>query len=80
MGGGGYETHPPEFWENLGTQNCPTPTGGGGVVGQPATHPLASHQSSTQDRNASNDALSCTIIPKVVCTLEFESKTYHIAG
>ena len=36
--GGNFKTHPPKCWENPRTQNCPTPTGGGGG-GCLDTHP-----------------------------------------
>ena len=56
---GGGKSHPPRIWGNLGTQNCPTPTGGEGggywtanPPPQPATK--AAHKTRASDQFSEN--------------------------
>ena len=67
-GGGDYEPHPPRIWENPGTQNCPTPTRGGGcwTANHPPNHPATHSAKSKKRQNFPSGAFGADpITPKM---------------
>ena len=61
-GGMNYETHPPRFWENPGTQNCPTSRGGGGVGNPPSQPPVHKTRANFPSGGVSGPCVQLTFV------------------